>query len=393
MSEPLHNALLPAGLEDVLPPTAEGEARTVGQLLDLFGAHGYDRVKPPLIEYEDALLSGPGAALASQSFRLMDPVSRRMLAVRPDMTTQVARIATSRLRKAPRPLRLCYSGQVLRVAGTQMRPERQFTQAGAELVGVDRPEADAEVAVLAAESLAEVGAGDLALDLNMPPLVGQVAEHMGFDAEAAGTLREALDRKDAAAVTELGGVHTDLFLGLLRAAGPAETALERLYALDLPDAVRAEVDRLDAVQRMVRAVLPELTVTVDPVEHRGFEYQSGVSFALYAEGVRGELGRGGRYTADGDGGSGEPAAGFTLFMDTVLRAIPRAQPPERIYLPHGTGAVDARALRAAGWVTIAGLAPVADAAAEARRLDCAHVWLDGQVTPTRTADGTGKRDG
>ena len=380
MSETVHKALLPAGLGDVLPPDAEAEARTVARLLDVVGAHGYERVKPPLIEFEDALLSGPGATLAAQSFRLMDPVSRHMLAVRPDMTTQVARIAGSRLARAPRPLRLCYSGQILRVAGTQMRPERQFTQAGAELVGVDCPEADAEVATLAAEALTDVGVRRLALDLNLPPLTGGLAEALGFDAQTAAALRAALDRKDAAAVTELGGAHTDLFLGLLRAAGPAETALARLRALDLPETARRGIDRLDAVQAQVRAALPELTVTVDPVEHRGFEYQSGVSFTLYARGVRGELGRGGRYTAGGGEGPDEPATGFTLFLDTVMRALPPPAAPERIYLPHGTGAVDARALRAAGWITIAGLAPVADAAAEARRLACGHVWLDGQVT-------------
>ena len=381
MNETVHKALLPAGLEDVLPPAAEAEARTVARLLDVVGAHGYERVKPPLIEFEDALLSGPGATLAAQSFRLMDPVSRHMLAVRPDMTTQVARIAGSRLARAPRPLRLCYSGQILRVAGTQMRPERQFTQAGAELIGPDCAEADAEVAMLAAEALIDVGVQRLALDLNLPPLTGALAEALGFDAETCGALRRALDRKDAAAVTELGGAHTDLFLGLLRAAGPAETALARLRALDLPDAARREIDRLDAVQAQVRAALPDLNVTVDPVEHRGFEYQSGVSFTLYAAGVRGELGRGGRYTADGGERAGEPATGFTLFLDSVMRALPQAAGAARLYLPHGTGREKARALREAGWVTVAALAPEADPAAEARRLGCGHVWLDGTAVP------------
>jgi ATP phosphoribosyltransferase regulatory subunit len=380
MSEGVHKALLPTGLKDVLPPSADQEAQTVERLLNAFAARGYERVKPPLIEFEDALLTGPGAALAAQSFRLMDPMSQRMLAVRPDMTTQVARIASSRLRNAPRPLRLCYGGQVLRVTGTQMRPERQFTQAGAELVGSNAPDADAEAATLAASALLSVGVSRLALDLNLPPLVGAVASHLGFSAADNAALREALDRKDAAAVADLGGAHADLFRGLLRAAGPAETAMARLKALDLPEPVRADVARLDIVQARVRAALPDLTVTVDPVEHRGFEYQSGVSFALYATGVHGELGRGGRYAANGEDGGAEPATGFTLFMDTVMRAVPRPTAPARVYLPHGTPADAAERLRAAGWITVAGLAPEADAAAEARRLRCTHVLRDGAAT-------------
>ncbi|NQV44142.1 MAG: ATP phosphoribosyltransferase regulatory subunit, partial [Rhodospirillales bacterium] len=114
-------ALLPAGMADVLPPDAAFEATVVERLMARFGAQGYGRVKPPLLEFEENLLRGPGSAMSSQTFRLMDPVSQRMMGLRADMTPQVARIATSRLRKAPRPLRLSYAGQVLRVKGSQLR--------------------------------------------------------------------------------------------------------------------------------------------------------------------------------------------------------------------------------------------------------------------------------
>src|SRR3546814_4732936 len=86
------------------------------------------------------------------TFRLMDPVSQRMMGLRADMTPQVARIATTRLKKAPRPLRLCYGGQVLQVRGSQLRPERQFAQAGVELIGAPEESADAEVVLLAIRS-------------------------------------------------------------------------------------------------------------------------------------------------------------------------------------------------------------------------------------------------
>ncbi|HYE50357.1 MAG TPA: ATP phosphoribosyltransferase regulatory subunit, partial [Azospirillaceae bacterium] len=90
-------ALLPAGLRDLLPQDAQHEASVVERLVGEFVRHGYDRVKPPLIEFEEGLLAGSGAALANQTFRLMDPVSQRMMGVRSDMTPQVARIAQARL--------------------------------------------------------------------------------------------------------------------------------------------------------------------------------------------------------------------------------------------------------------------------------------------------------
>jgi ATP phosphoribosyltransferase regulatory subunit len=119
------------------------------------------------------------------------------------------------------------------------------------------------------------------------------------------------------------------------------------------------------------------------VERRGFEYQTGLSFTLFARGVRGELGRGGRYRA-GNGASagvdgaaaepvGEPATGLTLFMDTVLRAVPGPQPGPRVFVPLGTKGSAAEALRVAGWTTVAGLESVADVVAEARRLGCGYV--------------------
>ena len=127
MTEYGYKALLPAGLQDLLPPDAEREAGVEQSLVACFAASGYERVKPPLMEFEETLLSGAGVAVAKESFRLMDPVSQRMMALRADITPQVARIAATRLGAARRPLRLCYGGQVLRVRGGQLRPDRQFT--------------------------------------------------------------------------------------------------------------------------------------------------------------------------------------------------------------------------------------------------------------------------
>ena len=132
--------------------------------------------------------------------------------------------------------------------------------------------------------------------------------------------------------------------------------------------------------RLICRIAPQARLTVDPVEHRGFEYQTGISFILFAKGVRGELGRGGRYRATGPNGESESSTGFTLFMDTVLRATPAPQPQRRIFLPVGTAAAKARELRQAGWTTLAGLTETADPKAEARRLGCSHWLRDDAIT-------------
>ncbi len=383
MTELGDQALLPAGVQDVLPPRAAQEAAVVERLIACFMARGYERVKPPLVEFEETILAGAGAAVAQQTFRLMDPVSQRMLGLRADMTPQVARIAATRLKNAARPLRLCYGGQVLRVKGSQLRPERQFAQVGAELIGSAEARADAEVVLLAAEALGAIGIEGLSVDLNLPPLVPELARELRIDGSRVAALRQALDRKDAAAVTEIAGDAAEPLQALLRAAGPAEAALEALDGLALGAAAAAEIAGLRRVVDLIGTAAPELTLTVDPAEHRGFEYQTGISFILFARGLRGELGRGGRYATDppaGGAGQGpESSTGFTLFMDTVQRALPEPDPPRRLYLPAECEPARGRTLRAEGWVTLDGLETGADAAAEARRLGCSHAWIGGGI--------------
>ncbi|WP_119419245.1 ATP phosphoribosyltransferase regulatory subunit [Desertibaculum subflavum] len=367
--------LLPAGLRDALPPAAEWEAAVGERLLACLAGHGYQRVKPPLVEFEATLLAGAGAKLAPQTFRLMDPVSQRMMGVRPDITLQVARIAETRLADAPRPLRLSYMGQVLRVKGTQLRPERQFAQVGLELIGAATRAADIEVATLAAEALAEIGVPNASIDLCEPTLVPAVCRGLKLDDATAEAVRAALDQKDAAALKAAAGKDAKLLEPLLRLAGPAAEVGPKLLQLDLPAEGRTMLADLVAVADAVRKAVPGILVTIDAAEARGFEYQTGVSFTLFARGVRGELGRGGRY----DSGGVEPSSGFTLYLDSVIRALPAPAAARHLYISHGTPRAAAKAQRGEGWRTVQGLEPVADGRAEAKRLGCSHVLIDGRI--------------
>lgn len=369
-------SLLPQGLGDQLPPEALHEAAVLDKVVIAFASMGYERVEPPLVEFEENLLNGAGKAMASHTFRLMDPVSQRMMGVRADMTPQVARIASTRLRSVARPLRLSYAGQVLRVKGSQLRPERQFAQAGAELIGVDVPEADAEVISLAVRALQAAGVQNISVDLSLPTVVRTIVDSLGLSEVDAKAVRAALDRKDAAEVAALSGEAAAVFGELLKASGLADQAIAKLKSIDLPEAAAQEVARLEAVLTLLGESLSNVMFTVDPVEHRGFEYQTGLSFTLFAKNIRGELGRGGRYEA---GESKEPATGFSLYMDTVLRAAPAVAGPKRIYVPHGTEVAVGESLRKEGWATVAGLSADEDASHQAKLSNCSYIWLSGEA--------------
>ena len=389
MNDMPHPALLPAGLYDLLPPEAEIEAEVTARLMGILAAHGYERVKPPLVEFEETLLSGAGAAMAADTFRTMDPISHRMIGMRADMTPQVARIAGTRLLSRPRPLRLSYAGQVLRVKGSQMRPERQVGQAGAELIGAEGPAADVEAIAVAGEALAAIGVPHLSVDLTLPTLVPAIADFYDISGERWAALRAALDHKDVAAVASLAGEAGTLLARLVAAAGPGGAARAALDKLDLPERARRERDRLGAVLDGLAGAVPRLKVTVDPVENRGFEYHTGISFTFFARvgpelGPLGELGRGGRYQA-GDPLTPEPATGFTLYTDAILRTLPAPPPRRRVLVPPETDRSHATALRAEGWVTVAALQPAADWQEEARRLDCGYLLDGGDPRPVGAA--------
>lgn len=374
-------SLLPEGLYDHLPPEAERRWTVTGALLATFAANGFDQVAPPLAEFEESLAAGAGEANNRHMFRVMDPASQRMMAVRADMTVQIARIAASRLAAAPRPLRLCYAGPVLRVKGLQFRPERQLMQAGFEIIGDDTAVADIEAVVLAAEAVAGVGIDGLSVDLSLPPLLPAIGRALAVEAPAFAAARAALDAKDGAAISAFDGELGDCLARLADSTGPAETMIEALAGLHLPGEgttlIAAFIDHI----RAIREAAPDLPLTVDLGDSRGFHYYSGPAFALFAPGGRGELGRGGRYLVDFDGAAGEPACGFSVYVDSLLRCLPAAQRPPLVLLSGAVGRADIRRLHSDGWRTVLAGGAVDDVAAEARRLGCSHLYENGRVTP------------
>lgn len=363
--------LLPEGLRDRLPPQAQALANLVRTLTDACAGHGYERVAPPLVEYEASLAPDTGSNHRRELLRFTDPVSQHTLALRSDITGQVGRIAVTRLAAQARPLRLMYAGPVLRVRGDQLSPERERTQAGAELIGSDGPAAAAEVLGLAISALTAAGLTGLSVDLTMPTLFADLAAAgWSLGHASLGQVQAWLDGKDIGALRAAGA---DAFVPLIAAAGPASAALAALKQLDLPDAV---LNRLDAIARLV-AGLDGVSVTLDPTERHGFEYQTWLGFSLFGAGLMAEVGRGGAYRiARPDGGS-EAAIGFSLYVDGLVDLGLGQEAQRRVFLPLGTAASTAAALRDAGWITVAAL----DHGAGPADLNCSHVWTGHAVEP------------
>lgn len=346
-------SVLPLGFEDLLPPDAENEFRAIETLMACFSGFSYARIKPPMAEFEDSLLAaGPGEASAETTFRLMDPLSDQMLALRSDITAQIARIARARLADAPRPLRLTYANDVLRTRASQQRTLRQFCQVGCELISEESLEADIEIAVLSLVGLSALGLKGLSIDFCVPRLIGDIARELGLDGAETQAVKESLNARSEDGLL-------DVFVALLRSAGAADKALAGLQSLDLPAGSSALLERLSGLVVGVSKAIDDLgldaVITIDPSESKGFEYHCGVGFTLFSKETRGELGRGGRYDIVCNKTGGESAAGFTLYMDTVRKIAPARALPTVKEVSADTPWADIRALQDQGFTVKRGL--------------------------------------
>jgi ATP phosphoribosyltransferase regulatory subunit len=361
------SGLLPEGLSDRLPPQAEASARLERRVLDTVAMHGYARVMPPLAEFEETLVGRLKSARAQDLLRVVDPVSQRTLALRPDMTAQVGRIASTRLAAAARPLRFSYAGPVVRLRANQLRPERERLQIGAELIGSDSVAAAVEIVNIAIEALQAAGVEGITIDFTLPDLIDTLAAGpLPLTPDELEAVRAELDAKDAGALVALGQ-GAAAYLPLIEAAGPFHPAMTRLEAIDAA-AGGALSTRIAGLRAIARPIGWDITLTLDPTERHGFEYQNWFGFSIFADGFVGEIGRGGSYAIMRADGSAEPAMGFSLYPDPLIDAGFGSVEAKRLFLPLGHDREVAKTLRMEGWRTIAALSDADDAAA----LGCSH---------------------
>lgn len=378
--------LLPVGMTDTLPPFVDYEAGAVSVLMSVLQGGGYQRVSPPLLEYEETLLSEKYGDLSNQTFRVTDAVSGRIMGIRADMTPQIGRIAVTRLKGEPRPLRLAYAGSVVRMFPTQLNPARQILQVGAELIGADCAKADAEIILLAAEALEKLGVPHFVFDLNLPTMFPALCRAFGIDPEDREKMLLSLNQKDFSAVLAIlentnrkTRESKDLFASLFQAFGDCDRVLDILRPLSLPAEAAAECRRLTEVVSLLKKEKNTLPLTIDIFENRGFEYHCGIGFSVFSKQSEQELGRGGRYFAGIEGEPFEPAVGITLFLQDILPLLEKRDDRKRIYVPFDVSFKEAAELRAKGFVTVCGLKE--GGREEAQRQNCDCIYTGGRIEP------------
>lgn len=335
--------LLPAGIEEVLPPQARVMESLRRDLLDLYASWGYELVIPPFIDYLESLLTGTGQDLDLQTFKLTDQLTGRLLGVRADMTPQVARMDAHHLRRDT-PTRLCYLGTVLHTRTDGFAGTRSPLQIGAEIYGHAGIESDTEILRLILLTLRAAGIAESYLDLGHVGIFRGLARQAGLDSIQEHALFDALQRKAVPEIESLigdfgvAGASADMLIALAELnGGDALTRADALLsAADRP--VREAVDYLRRLADELNRWHPEVSVHYDLAELRGYHYKTGAVFAAFVPGWGLEVARGGRYDDIGRVfGRARPAVGFSTDLKSLLQhgqgLEQRYRPTDLVYAP------------------------------------------------------------
>ncbi len=311
---------LPQGVKDFGPAKAERLKRIETGLLEEFSYWGYRRVVTPLFEYLDTMSLGIGSNFEHKLMKFVDPLTGEVVVLRPDITPQIGRMAATRLKNHRYPLRLCYSGRVVRYEEKGSGKEREVFQLGCELLGLNSTEGDSEIIALALRSLNRIGLKKITLNLGHTGILDEIFSDSGGIEKSE--LLSALVKKDQERIREIVEPSTlppdikDILLSLSNYYGGTEV-LKR--AAKNPR-LKPYIEQIISVIEILGEYEIECEISVDLVEVKGFEYYTGVTFEIMSSAAPVSLVTGGRY----DGlvsryGRSVPAVGFAIDAEAFLQ--------------------------------------------------------------------------
>jgi ATP phosphoribosyltransferase regulatory subunit len=316
-------------MRDFAPRAAASRRRIAETLLGVFERWGFARVITPAFEYEDVLALGLGGAGRAAAIRFVEPSSGQVVALRPDITPQIARLIATRFRDEPGAVRLCYEGTVVRL-DRGARGQRELIQAGVELGGVAGPAGDAEVIALGVAALAAAGLAPPTIDLGHLGLAREVLSALALPEPELEEARRRIAKRDAAGIDEVlrsarGSAAAKRFAALLPELSGAPKVLAAAAKKAPTAGVRRALAQLRAIVEAVEARGVDARLHVDLAEVRGFDYYTGVRFLGFVPGAPDAVLQGGRYDdLLGRYGRPSPAVGFAIDVEAAAGALEAA---------------------------------------------------------------------
>ena len=346
---------VPYGTRDVLPGEAAARRQMEDKICSLFSLWGYDEVATPTFEYLDTFagMGQPGAG----AFKFFDRKDN-ILMLRTDMTTPIARMVATRMRKDESVKRLSYRAQLFRYEEAQAGRQCEFTQCGIEMMGAAGAAADAEVIALAVSTLIEAGLKDFNITLGHMEFINGLIEAAALTEKQAREIKHCLIKRNAAGLEEtveaakIPEQLADIFKELLFLHGGV-VLLEDMQKRVLSRRCRNALENLREIYQLAEAYGVEQYISFDLGLTRSLDYYTGMLFEGYAAGMGYSLIGGGRYDNMMQRfGKPCPATGFALGIDRIALTLERQGKkitgrPETVFVAYGEGKA-AEGIRLAG---------------------------------------------
>ncbi|MDO4618930.1 MAG: ATP phosphoribosyltransferase regulatory subunit [Clostridia bacterium] len=320
------NRYTPKGVSDILPDECKAKKDIESTIWSVFSSMGYREVELPTFEYYDVYSKSGGPNQEENTFKFFDEKGR-ILALRPDITSQIARMAATKEELADLPKRYCYTGNVFRTEETQGARQREFTQAGIELLGSSKPEADAEVIAASIEAVLAVGIEEFSMEIGQVAFFNGLVEQAGLTKEQTEILRERIDAKDSLGISDIvadlpieDGVKK-VFIDLPNLFG-GEEIIERANVQGLNEKSKAALENLGRIFDLLVLYGFEKYVSIDLGMLQSIDYYTGTIFKCYTKGVGFPILAGGRYdNLVANFGKDIPAVGAAIGIGRIMSAL------------------------------------------------------------------------
>ena len=325
MEQKLHT---PEGVRDIYNKECETKLTLQKKLNTVLHLYGYRDIQTPTFEYYDVFREEIGSTSTQELYKFFDREGN-ILALRPDITPSVARAAATLFESEELPIRLCYAGNTFINHSSYQGRLKENTQLGAELIGLDTIEADAELIAMVVDGLKKVGLTEFQVNIGHVDFIQSLMNAADLNEEETKEIRELITNRNYFGVDELLDSRKvketvkEAFHILPELAGGEEVLEKALLAA--PDlTARLAVTRLQHIYHLLKLYGAEEHVTFDLSMIGSYGYYTGIIFRAYTYGTGDAVVRGGRYDHLLEKfGKSTPSIGFAIILDELMSALSR----------------------------------------------------------------------
>ena len=372
----MKNQLLPEGFRDSLPELATKENKVNSTFIKLMQKNGFLLVKPPLLEFESSLFFLLDDKEESNSFRVLDPISQKMMGIRSDITVQIARISCGSLIELPRPLKVCYSGEVLRVNNNSLNLSRQATQIGSEIIGINQNQCENEIISLMIESLKLLKIKKFFINFTMPTLISAIIKDFKLSKSDLEFVRDKFNNKNSEGLEKISKQLKNISESLIDSVGEASLNLKKLRKIKLTKNIKLEIQSFIKITSRIVKDFPDLEILIDPLEIDESNYHTGIAFKVFSENLK-ELFSGGNYKV-----LNENCIGFSGFTESLLlESFSTKSLIKKILTPKFTDIELKKNLQQKGFITFQAIKKLnkKQIKAEAIKQECSYYFFDNAI--------------